>query len=232
MDEEEITVGLKLSSKRVGRLYPVILDAHGNIVDGLHRLEADPNWPKIRLSNIVSNKDRLVARLIANVCRRRVSAEEKSQILEELGELYFKAGFKPGAEIARKISEETGMSFRWVMKYLPDKFKERPGIGGPARHLNLTKAKENIYECRVANRATLQIEFSLSEPVERVLTVKKYANVNFVQVMLEKRFYANVERLAENLGTAPDVILNNVLVLAVRKLMDFSNSNKLLSITQ
>lgn len=232
MDEEEITAGLKLSSKRVGRLYPVILDAHGNIIDGLHRLEADPKWPKIRLSHIASDKDRLVARLIANVCRRRVSAEEKSKMLEELGELYVKAGVKPGAEIARKISEETGMSFRWVMKYLPDKFKERPGIGGPPKHFTLTKIEENISECKVAHRATLQIEVLLSEPVERVLTVKKYANVNFVQVMLEKRFYANVERIAENLGATPDVIINNVLVLAVRKLMDVSNSNKLLSIIQ
>jgi predicted DNA-binding ribbon-helix-helix protein len=232
MDEEEITVGLKLSSKRVGRLYPVILDAHGNIIDGLHRLEADPKWPKIRLSHIASDKDRLVARLIANVCRRRVSAEEKSKMLEELGELYVKAGVKPGAEIARKISEETGMSFRWVMKYLPDKFKERPGVGGPPKRFTLTKVEENISECKVAHRATLQIEVLLSEPVERVLTVKKYANVNFVQVMLEKRFYANVERIAENLGTTPDVIINNVLVLAIRKLMDVSNSNKLLSIIQ
>lgn len=232
MDEEEITVGLKLSSKRVGRLYPVILDLHGNIIDGLHRLEADPKWPKIRLSHIASDKDRLVARLIANVCRRRVSAEEKSKMLEELGEAYVKAGVKPGAEIARKISEETGMSFRWVMKYLPDKFKERPGVGGPSKRLHLTKIEENISECKVAHRATLQIEVLLSEPVEKVLTVKKYANVNFVQVMLEKRFYANVERIAENLGTTPDVIINNVLVSAVRKLMDVSNSNKLLSIIQ
>lgn len=232
MDEEEITVGLKLSSRRVGKLYPVILDAHGNIVDGLHRLEADPNWPKIRLNHIASDKDRLVARLVANVCRRRVSAEEKSQMLGELGELYVKAGFKPGAEIARKISEDTGMSFRWVMKYLPDKLKERPGIGGPSRHLSLAKVKDTVYECRVANRATLQIEILLSEPIEKVLTVKKYANVNFVQVMLEKRFYAKVEKIAENLSTTPDVILNNVLVLAVRKLMELSNSNKLISIIQ
>jgi predicted DNA-binding ribbon-helix-helix protein len=232
MDEEEITAGLKLSSKRVGRLYPIILDAHGNIVDGLHRLEADPNWPKIRLSHIASDKDRLVARLIANVCRRNVSAEEKSQMLEELGEVYVKAGVKPGAELARKISEETGMSFRWVMKYLPDKFKERPGIGGPSKRLHLTKTEENMLESKVAHRATLQIEVLLSEPVERVLTVKKYANVNFVQVMLEKRFYANIERIAENLGTTPDVIINNVLVLAMRKLMDVSNPGKILSVIQ
>jgi hypothetical protein len=46
----------------------------------------------------------------------------------------------------------------------------------------------------------LQLEFLVAEPAEKVLTVKRYANTDFVQVMLEKRFYEDVERLAENLG--------------------------------
>ena len=37
---------------------------------------------------------------------------------------------------------------------------------------------------------------------ERVLTVK-YANIDLVQVTLERRFWENVERLAENLGATP-----------------------------
>ena len=82
LDVEELIMGLRFSGERVGQLYPVLLDKHGNVVDGLHRLKADPNWPKIRL----------VARLIANVCRRNVPAEEKSRMLEELGELYVKEG--------------------------------------------------------------------------------------------------------------------------------------------
>ncbi|MEM2703937.1 MAG: hypothetical protein QXR45_12340 [Candidatus Bathyarchaeia archaeon] len=119
---------MRFSCERVGRLYPVLLDRHGNVVDGLHRLEADPNWPKVRLDHVESDEQRLVARLIDNVCRRSVSAEEKSRMLGELGELYVKAGVKPGAELARKISEVTGMSFRWVMMYLLDRLKERPGV--------------------------------------------------------------------------------------------------------
>ncbi|MEM3628358.1 MAG: hypothetical protein QXE06_03205 [Candidatus Bathyarchaeia archaeon] len=86
---------MRFSSERVGRLYPVLLDRYGNVVDGLHRLEADPNRPKIRLDHIESDEQRLVARLIANVCRRNVPAGEKSRMLEELGELYVKAGVKP-----------------------------------------------------------------------------------------------------------------------------------------
>jgi len=43
---------LKFSSKRAGRLYPVLLDKHGNVIDGLHRLVADEKWPKITLENV------------------------------------------------------------------------------------------------------------------------------------------------------------------------------------
>jgi len=132
LGEDEIDSGLRLSSRRVGWLYPVLLDKHGNVIDGKHRLAADANWPKMRLDHVKSKEDRLIARLICNVCRRNVSAGEKSEIVQELGELHVKAGVKPGKELVSKISEETGMSYRWVMKYLPDNFKERPGVGGPS----------------------------------------------------------------------------------------------------
>jgi hypothetical protein len=225
--EDEIDSGLRLSSKRVGRLYPVLLDKHGNVIDGKHRLAADANWPKMRLDHVESEEDRLIARLICNVCRRSVSAEEKSEILQELGGLHVKAGLKSGAELASKISEETGMSYRWVMKYLPDNFKERPGVGGPSPIFNLTNVKEKLYEGKVACRATLRLDVLLAEPAERVLTVKKYANTDFVNVVLQRRFYANVEKLAENFGTTPDIIINNVLVSTVRKLMETSSLNRL-----
>jgi hypothetical protein len=227
LGEDEIGSGLRLSSRRVGRLYPVLLDKHGNVIDGKHRLAADENWPKMRLDHVESEEDRLIARLICNVCRRNVSAEEKSEILQELGEIYVEAGLKPGTELASKISEETGMGYRWVMKYLPDNFKERPGVGGPSPVFNLTNAKEKVYEGKVACRATLQLDILLAEPAERVLKVKKYANTDFVQFVLERRFYANFEKLAEDLGTTPDVIINNVLVSTVRKLMEVSSLNRL-----
>ena len=222
MDGGEIVEGLRFSSKRVGRLYPVLLDRYGNVIDGLHRLEAYPDWPKIRLDHVASDEERLVARLIANVCRRNVPAGEKSRMLGELGGVYVKAGFKLGAELARKISEVTGMSFRWVMMYLPDKLKERPGVGGPSGTSDLPNIKGIFYKGKVARLATesFQLEFFVAEPAERVLTVKKYANTDFVQVMLERRFYEDFERLAEKVGATPEIILNNFLVWAVKKLAE------------
>jgi hypothetical protein len=43
-------------------------------------------------------------------------------MLGRLGEIYLKQGVEHG-KIAYKIAEKTGMSYPWVMKYLPEKFK-------------------------------------------------------------------------------------------------------------
>lgn len=125
--------GLKALSKRVGRFYPLLLDKHGNIMGGRHRLAADEDWPKMRLEHMGTEEDRLVARLISNVCRRDVSAGEKSGMLGKLGKICLSEGLKLG-KIAYKVAEETGMSYWWVMKYLPDKLKERPVLEGLPKH--------------------------------------------------------------------------------------------------
>ena len=85
---------LRLSSKTVGKLYPVLLDRDGNVIDGKHRLVADESWPKIRLEHVGCERERLLARLISNVCRRTVSSSEKRRILERLGRIYLEEGEK------------------------------------------------------------------------------------------------------------------------------------------
>ena len=80
-------------------------------------------------SFIETEEQRLVGRLVSNVCRRHISAQEKMDMLEKLGQIYLSQGLTVG-KIAPKIAEETGMSYRWVMNYLPDKYKERPGLEG------------------------------------------------------------------------------------------------------
>jgi len=73
------------------------------------------------------------------MCRRDVSGGEKNGMLGKLGEIYLSEGLKLG-RIAYEIAEETGMSYQWVMQYLPDKLKERPGLGGPFKALKLDKS--------------------------------------------------------------------------------------------
>jgi len=217
LDDEEITSELKLTSKRAGKLYPVLLDKYGNVIDGAHRLAADKNWPKITLHHIESEKDRLIARLISNVCRRKVPANEKREILQRLGEIYLEEGVKRGTELAYKISEETGMSYRWVMKYLPDNLKERPGVGGP-RPIIFANVDEELPKGKVARRATLRFEALRAEPQERVLKIVKYANTKFVQILLDGHFYDEIEKLSEGLGITSERFVNNLLVWIVKKM--------------
>lgn len=98
---------MKASSERVEKLYPVLLDKYGNIIDGKHRLEVDENWPKVKLEHIETGKQLLIARLIGNVCRRLVSAEEKRKMLTQLGGIYLKEGVEP-AKVSYTIPEKQG----------------------------------------------------------------------------------------------------------------------------
>jgi hypothetical protein len=72
------------------------LDKHGKVIDGWHRFAADEDCPRIKPEHIVTEKDKLLARLISNVCRRRVSKQEKQEFLEKLGEIYLGEGIKRG----------------------------------------------------------------------------------------------------------------------------------------
>jgi hypothetical protein len=219
MDEDDSEANLRLSCNHVGQLYPVLIDKHGNVIDGKHRLAVDKDWPKMALDHIDTQKKMLLARLVSNVCRRTVSNGEKTKMLTELGEIHLKEGIAPG-RIAQEIAEETGMSYRWVMKYLPDNLKERPGLGGPSRSLDIYKSNENLYKSKVAFPATATAAFLLLKPERKVLTIKEYTNTSFVHIMLEKKFYAKIEKVAEDLGTTPDTTINNVFLWLIKTLED------------
>jgi len=59
-------------------------------------------------------------------------------------------------------------------------------------------------------------EAKKAEPPD--LTVKKYANTRFVNIMVEKSFYIKLEKVAEELGTTAEVVINNALLLIVKRL--------------
>jgi len=207
MNDEDIVTYLKVSGERAGRLYPVLLDKHGNVIDGMHRLTADKKWPKITVENIETEEQRLIARIISNVCRRHIPAKEKREMLGRLGEIYQKEGVEQG-KIAYKIAEKTGMSYTWVMKYLPEKFKDS------------TQAERRSGS--VTRRVTGEdperrmISFKLEEPPQGVVVVKAYGNTNFVNIMLERRFYKRLEEIAERLKTTPDKLIYNAICLIIK----------------
>ena len=111
---------LSLSKQKLGELIPILTDAHGNIIDGFHREQIDPNWTKVKAEHIIDPVQLAMARLAANVCRRRVPAEEKTRLLGNIAEL---TGWS-----AEQIAEALGMSYQWVTKYLPSEFKDKEKV--------------------------------------------------------------------------------------------------------
>ena len=130
---------LKASLEKVGPLYPILKDAWGDIIDGFHRQRVDPNWPSIKLDHITDPVQLSMARLIANVCRREVPAEEKTELLRQIASL---TGWTP-----RRIADALPMSYSWVLLYLPDEFKvkekaEAGRLGGIASGASRLEAKK------------------------------------------------------------------------------------------
>jgi predicted DNA-binding ribbon-helix-helix protein len=58
----------------------------------------------------------------------------------------------------------------------------------------------------------------MEPPKEKILTIQKYANTHFVNVIVEKPFYTQLERMAEKLGTTPEVLLSNILLKGLKEL--------------
>lgn len=197
---------LKSSSKAIGQLYPVLLDYHGNIIDGEHRYSVDKGWKTMRLEHIRTEKDRLI---ISNIIRRSVPRREKTELLAELGEIYLNEGVEIG-RIAYKIEEETGMSYPWVAKYLPHKFKDCVQSERRLTRLYGVEPKKDP-----KRRA---ISFELEEPPKGAVAIKTYGNTNFVNIILEKQFYEQLEETARKLETTPDKLIYNAIRLILENL--------------
>ena len=155
---------LKKSSKKLGKLYPVLKDSKGNIIDGRHRKQVDPHWPSLTCHDIDSPIKLHLARLTANFCRRTVPKEE----LEENIGFLIGAGLKP-----EKIAETTGISLRTVYNYMPQMLKDKVKVeagrkgGEVAARLHQTvkthdTPQTSVYadkiECGMCHQATPESE--------------------------------------------------------------------------
>ena len=74
---------LKKSREKFGEIYPVLVDQHGNLIDGIHRKKVNPNWKETKV-NVKNEKEREELSLISNVQRRNIKGKE---ITEKLGRI-------------------------------------------------------------------------------------------------------------------------------------------------
>jgi hypothetical protein len=129
-----------------------------------------------------------------------VSGAEKRDLLGRLAEIYLSEGIENG-KIAYKIAEKTGMSYQWVIKYLPDKFKHR-------MQSERARSSQPAIRCRATTK--------LLEPHGEVLTVKNYANTEFVNLIIKKGLYQKLEEKAKKLETTSINLIYNALMLVLR----------------
>lgn len=106
---------LEESYKKVGALYPVLVDKKGNIIDGKHRKKVDPNW-KEEVVNVENEKDRLLIEFAANITRREIPREEITRLLDNLAERTNWSNARIATEIGRKRD--------FVLKHISQKYKD------------------------------------------------------------------------------------------------------------
>lgn len=148
-EEKEAEYNLKKSIERFGVILPVIKDAEGKTIDGLHREEIDPNAPSATLDWVKTDADRELVRLILNYCRRKVEPDELKNALDKIASL---TGWSP-----RQISDKTSIPVRTIYKYLSKEFKgEEPEELRRARvHVEEPVTLQPLVECdrcHMANR--------------------------------------------------------------------------------
>lgn len=184
-------------------MYPILVDYYGNIIDGNHRLKANKEWKKVVIQDIKTEEDLLLARISCNTLRRTVSRKEKTEILRQLGEIYQEKGISKGA-ITYKIARETGMSYRWVVKYLPETFKD------------------SIQSMKRKNRYTITMErlhdsIALMSPPKDELKVTHYRNTNFANFTISNKLFTKIRKKAKKLNTDPTTLLYTAIKYFLNK---------------
>jgi len=109
MEIEELVA----SEKKIGQIYPVVKDAHGNILDGFHRKRVNPDWKEVVLP-IEDELEALRVRVHLNDLRRDVPTSEKEEWIAKARNILQVRGSK-GTQ--REIAETLGLSLGWVNKY-------------------------------------------------------------------------------------------------------------------
>jgi hypothetical protein len=120
---------LAKSSKKLGKLYPILKDKKGNIIDGFHRQNADPDWPSITVDTVDDPIKLELARLAVNYCRRAIPKTEFDNHIAFL----VKNGLKP-----EEIAEETGIHISTIFRHMPQELKPK----GEAISEGMEKASE------------------------------------------------------------------------------------------
>jgi len=99
------------------------------------------------------------------------------------------------------------MSYQWVVKYLPDRFKD----------------------CQQSERARLALRHRaeigellgprarrLVDPPRDILRIRAYGNTNLVNIMVKKKLYNQLEKKAKKLQVTMDKLIYNAMLMILK----------------
>jgi hypothetical protein len=212
-------------SEKIGQLYPVLVDAKGNVIDGFHRLEADSSWRREKLPEIDTEEKLLVARCVANWHRRQVSGEEKEEWINSLARIYKEQGLSSEGhrnEIKLKISEVTGLHPDTVLLYLHDKYKGELPYPIEERHptvLASQRIKKSL-GISVVERHREEVEQELRPRIES--EVRERIIEEEIKPKVKEELSRDVEFIREAIEKAPEVLptLPEETIERARKLVE------------
>ena len=145
------------------KAFPIIRDDKGVRVDGHHRFQIDKDWPSVTIP-FENENQRKIARFVANFCRRNVTEKEKRDFVTSLK---IETGLPP-----KELANIVPMSYSWIMKYLPDEYKEKAWEKEhdvsriPPRVIEQEGVKKEhdfgrptVYQCAMCGMSTIYPEF-------------------------------------------------------------------------
>lgn len=188
---------LKATEKLVGQLLPVLENKGGEIIDGRHRLEANPSWKKVVLD--LDALQSHIARLVANAARRPAEPSDYDELAEYLRKT--EPGDKPynvksGRSIAERINDLTGIPERTVRHNLSDKYKQpQKKVASVATFSNARRPKPTIAGNQFLE--TVVKWSSVPEQIHRLPAAKIVKIVRDMPVNDQKRFRSHAKNVID-----------------------------------
>jgi len=214
-------------SEKIGQLYPILVDARGTVIDGFHRLEADPNWRREKIPEINTEEKLLIARCIANWHRRQVPSEEKEEWINGLARIYKKQGLKVRSksgrnEIMARIMEVTGLSDRAIGIYLRSEYKQEPAYDIERRQpvIPASERIEHALGKEYVERHRKEVEHELRPRIEK--EVRNKIIEEEIKPKVKEELSRDVEFIREAIEKAPEVLptLPEKTIERARKLVE------------
>lgn len=144
---------LKVSLEKVGPLIPVLLDAHGSIIDGHQRTEASEGWPTRVLEHVKTEEQRLLVEAHVHLARKSRKKGYTKALVNKIAQHYLDGGARilggrRGNRLANEVSDLTVEAFRGVLQphtvclHLDKKFKQPKTKQTPSSEATVTSEKD------------------------------------------------------------------------------------------